>query len=1171
MRQASISITTTGSEIANNGGNNRLKFTPNALREIRGPEDLTDNNDESQDGDGSESMGESTSDPEDEESTSESRNPTNVRRAGQPQDRRENIQLQVERIRPLLLAAMSSRCHCGTGFGPANDAGLSLGEMAFRFRQNVSADCVVAPGEQFRFPVKGLYPDGWPDHNMPLLLSGLQAGGEGQLKLSFRKSEYLFRNKIHESATKHGVEGFPMTIHSKYDIDSFMARLECASACKQPFSLSFVPRYMRQIRQSMVVEMGSVDVTKCKHVEFGRPTTTSALVTYAVFPHMDTSVQNNFLNQEQQTTWLNNIVIPSLRSSCEQDLLQYIPVSYEDVNLKAGIKQEETQKISSEMQKVAVDKVLPASCLERLWREIVTRSNATGSSSHDNFSDPFLVVCGHDLKLHCQRSKPAEAVTEFLGMLDHTYDRSKIVPEDAWLDLGRNDVPIITDENVKADIGPITLLRKASCSEQWISSFRCPGQGTFKTRENQYPICGTRDAGNGSVDLTKSNLHRSQGGIAHAKAYSLHKEVLYSPVKGIVPFGNLLLEAIGFDQEHIEEWYLLNSERGGARGRHRSETLKQQFAHTFLRVNTAMEMQKRSTFGVRQEYRIKLEVAEALDMEELAGLQDGETAVVSTADNTLSEDNGHDLFWILPTAEVNFFFQTECLRWCCCIAAVASQVQTAPGLEETDRRQQLENGIMMQVMVRALRCSMAGKSLSLYGSMWKYGQYQRQEAQSSGRKIRRTVTGLGMGRLFKDTGMIFVPEDFFEPGHRKVSQRLIASGQLSIGSNALQTVLKSKSGLQKTVGRSARVLSKLAEAPDLTAAGIRLDTREGCRMWSDWVQTLGEWAVSGLVKCTWDTVALRMGEDIAHGRREWTSQTEVQKKMLIKQCQKEARKIICNRIGRETYQGYHGLTPNMVLEALNANAQVLNEIISKIRPKPPNGESQFPTSGASGLWSDKMYDLFMIEPEGRGGKHGWDSKFFRRRYRSVIKIAQKELGEQDGRRAMENVVQGLVVKHIWIALQFDHDKFSVTAKFNLRTLSQERREEVQTMSQTAKMRWIIPSLPKEDGKDYIFALERHNDRDGLIPQPYQNQLLEDYRELIRWRPGRRQISVPSYTTQSQSWVSNLQMSPERLGISTSMNNLLSIIDDLKDDGRYAESDSDNSVDEEDEFEEVEYN
>lgn len=148
------------------------------------------------------------------------------------------------------------------------------------------------------------------------------------------------------------------------------------------------------------------------------------------------------------------------------------------------------------------------------------------------------------------------------------------------------------------------LLRK----QQWSDQFACPDESSSSLRfkSDFYQWSMTRDAGSASVELSKSNLRRENGGLAYAKAYNTHKELFASPLKSHGLFRNKQLEGLGFSQSVLANWYRLNSGRGHEPHDNLQEKVVSSYQAAKRQIFDALAGSLSRSFGVRQEYRFRL-------------------------------------------------------------------------------------------------------------------------------------------------------------------------------------------------------------------------------------------------------------------------------------------------------------------------------------------------------------------------------------------------------------------------------------------------------------------------------------------------------------------------------------------------------------------------------------
>lgn len=244
------------------------------------------------------------------------------------------------------------------------------------------------------------------------------------------------------------------------------------------------------------------------------------------------------LSDKAQAIWVDNIVLPALKHSCQQrrDVYHHHhhPHSFADAKSKAEVKQEVFTSGTSHAMDIRY--TVPEDCLDLFWTEVLRLSREHDGDgnviSHDAFRDPFLVVMGYGLKLSTKRDTFQQTRRDFLAQLEQCFDISpeRMPPEDCWLDLGMEDTPLAGSMPCEG----ITLLHKRHCLNRWVEQFACPEHDSQLTQPSRFHWALTRDAGSASVELRQTNALREDG-IAYNKAYNVNKEQYATPLKGLQP------------------------------------------------------------------------------------------------------------------------------------------------------------------------------------------------------------------------------------------------------------------------------------------------------------------------------------------------------------------------------------------------------------------------------------------------------------------------------------------------------------------------------------------------------------------------------------------------------------------------------------------------------------
>ncbi|KAF6238778.1 hypothetical protein HO173_003285 [Letharia columbiana] len=451
--------------------------------------------------------------------------------------------------------------------------------------------------------------------------------------------------------------------------------------------------------------------------------------THVFFPHLPVANSGvTHLSNDEQSSWVDNIIRPALRDTCGHHVRQHWPRSFADANHKARVKEE--QSINGAGHPIDINYPLPASLLEQYWDCVLRKSN-----EYPEFAGPVLIVMAHNLKGPTQRNSPALMKHDFLELMESCYDihsEGYLSRGDAWLDIGVEDVPV-TDG--------VTLLRKTCCLEQWAQGFCDPRQAARHLTALRHPFMLTRDAGSISVELGPSNLLRSEGNLAHNKAYNSNKDLFATPFKPYSAFGNDDFEGLGFSQTHIDRCFEVNRHGRTAVGTRESHVKRPDIVKGYekskQRVAVALEdsTKAKSSFGIRSECRagrlffVHCELSvdgHSITIAQAAAppsSSQGLSSPMLSIDNIGSHppadnqarvsiaEGPHRSYWVLPTEEVNKFTSAYPYlnRWTVCVEASATRARPGPNNRPiASETQQRLHGITISACRRILALAIGG-------------------------------------------------------------------------------------------------------------------------------------------------------------------------------------------------------------------------------------------------------------------------------------------------------------------------------------------------------------------------------------------------------------------------------------------------------------------------------
>ena len=116
-----------------------------------------------------------------------------------------------------------------------------------------------------------------------------------------------------------------------------------------------------------------------------------------------------------------------------------------------------------------------------------------------------------------------------------------------------------------------------------------------------------------TIEMKLNNVFYHHG-IAYNKAYNSHKALFSAPVKGRGPFCNEQFEAFGFSKPTILQYYAANQKNLEEQAQHKRETLIKIYRRIKNRMTTILRSSVLTSYGRRQEFRIRIILFKALDL-----------------------------------------------------------------------------------------------------------------------------------------------------------------------------------------------------------------------------------------------------------------------------------------------------------------------------------------------------------------------------------------------------------------------------------------------------------------------------------------------------------------------------------------------------------------------------
>lgn len=448
------------------------------------------------------------------------------------------------------------------------------------------------------------------------------------------------------------------------------------------------------------------------------------------------------------------------------------------------------------------------------------------------------------------------------------------------------------------------------------------------------------------------------------------------------------------------------------------------------RVSVALRDSHRTNFGVRQEYRINLDLFRALEHD------NGNEA------SSHSASDGHAPFWTLPTEEVNNYLARDVTRWLWILEVLISQAMQGLGdLSPVSQEQQMMNGALVTTVIRSLALTVGGGNASQSSALWRdswtrHGPAQRKEGhETDGEANKVKHIGLRYKKTLEAHGMIWLPSDLLNWNTWPIFT-LQSFGDLAVYRNAFQRSFKHMPDIQKKLGQENRFFatyrSFLSQAKQYPRGSAKFDRER------EYAIHLGaELIVQEFVKDVFSLLASRSECDVKN---------------------ESARKtIFLKPLDEDEANGLIGLDYG-TLEALLPGVPNVSSAKAVARHKNSHFE-QYKT----GFWRDKLMGLFMwddnptMSDNGDGKKRGWENRPFRRLARSLHSLVRREYDDATARQFLV-VLRTVASQKIWIIPQYDIDKFSSLRKSSPK-FDPDTGKAIGLLSELDRTNWLMPQLP----------------------------------------------------------------------------------------------------------------
>lgn len=244
---------------------------------------------------------------------------------------------------------------------------------------------------------------------------------------------------------------------------------------------------------------------------------------------------------------------------------------------------------------------LPHEYLEAVWSHI---DRSTASPDLTMFCGMFIVLSAKNIKLETKSFSYQACRSKVMAHLRKVLDWSKADLSNTWIDVGREDTAVS---------GGNTFLWKSPCLKSWIGSMKQePGVPLVSSEIFNWNL--TDQAGSARVETRRSHvLH--EGGLVYAQRYNVNKDLFFTASKrdcGL--FGEPHLEGMTCPPSLLDAWIVAARQDRNAglatssQSKPQIKRLRQAFEAMKFRIFHALTSSNKTSFGVREEYRISLKL-----------------------------------------------------------------------------------------------------------------------------------------------------------------------------------------------------------------------------------------------------------------------------------------------------------------------------------------------------------------------------------------------------------------------------------------------------------------------------------------------------------------------------------------------------------------------------------
>ena len=520
------------------------------------------------------------------------------------------------------------------------------------------------------------------------------------------------------------------SIHTIYDIDSFISKAKSLAIAKHGIRVQFCPTQRQNISQNIHLSLSLPETTlrgtikhhhiplhNIPHFRLGTIFSSLHIPLFVFFPRLYKfhEQHNSYISDQTLQQWFDIGFLPSLHKHYSSDILQHLPTSFVAAKQEVHARSKESglrgfTQNSDMGRRQELHYFLPGNNLDQVWNDLLQLWMQAG---YIHFQDMFLLLDAKDFKLITKANSPKQSGEKFWHFISQDLNSELLDSEFQFLDIGQEICTL--DKNR-------VLLYKRCCIDRSIDQLKNDSRGLKSTT---YTWALNSLSANNTLEYSHISKFHEQG-LRYSQRYTTLKCLF--DAGGCYPLQNQGLEYLSLSPELIETWQ--SSGPGGIGVGFDINKLKQAFVHSRDRILTSLQgaMQRNMSFGLRQEHRVSILLFNLLCLQQ----------------DQIHSDKMTTACWNFHNLEVFQYLETNFLRFSLGLEYTFHKLQKA------ERGNTRDLSRIFRIFLHLQKASFTNVLLETLGDIW------RGEPRPNS---RITYSGLGLQRQLERWNVCWLEAD----------------------------------------------------------------------------------------------------------------------------------------------------------------------------------------------------------------------------------------------------------------------------------------------------------------------------------------------------------------------------------------------------------------------------